>query len=289
MQKSRLRELLLTIPSFVWLLLFFLIPTLIIFSYAFKPHDIYGGIEEGWTFQTITELWNPFLLQILWRTLWLSTAATAICLLLALPMGYQLLLTPPRWRNLLLLLVVIPFWSSFLIRIFAWKTVLHPEGALHEFLVMIGLIDPYTTLLYNSWAVLLVMVYTLLPFAVLPIFASASKFNFQLIEAAMDLGASRSQAFLRIFVPAIKKGIVTACVMVFIPAIGSYVVPDMVGGGTSEVIGNKIAQKIFVERNLPEASALSALLALGVFLLIGLIAKLTRGEKHKEAEARGRE
>lgn len=285
----RHREFWLTLPSFAWLLLFFLIPTLIIFSYAFKPHDIYGGIEQGWTLQTVFELWNPFLWQIIWRTLWLSTAATAFCLLLALPMGYQLLLTPPHWKNLLLLLVVIPFWSSFLIRIFAWKTILHPEGVLHELLVTIGLIDPYTTLLYNSWAVLLVMVYTLLPFAILPIFASATKFNFQLIEAAMDLGASRTHAFLYIFLPGIKKGIITACIMVFIPAIGSYVVPDMLGGGTSEVIGNKIAQKIFVERNLPEASALSALLAVGVFVLIGLITRLTTGERHKEAEARGRE
>src|ERR1700733_5698248 len=243
------RELLLTLPSFFWLFLFFLIPTIIIFAYAFKPYDLYGGIVEGSTFQTIFDVYDHYFISVMWRTFWLSGLATFFCLLLALPMGYQFLISSKHWRNFLLLMIVVPFWSSFLIRIFAWKTILHPEGGFHQALVWIGLTHPHTTLLYHSGAVLFIMVYTLLPFAVLPIYTATAKFNFQLIEAAMDLGATRTQAFLKVFIPGIRKGIATAIVMVFIPAVGSYVIPDLVGGSNSEMLGNRIAQKTFVERN----------------------------------------
>lgn len=287
--KGLRNELLLTLPSFTWLFAFFLIPTLIIFGYAFKPSDIYGGIGEGWTLDTFKSLANPHYYLLIWRTLWLSTLTAVICLLLALPMGYQLAVTSKKLRDLLLLLIVVPFWSSFLIRIFAWKTLLHPEGAFKSLLVWLHIVQPEATLLYNSGAVLLVMVYTYLPFAVLPIYAAASKFNFQLIEAAMDLGASRSQSFLRVFVPGIRKGITTAMIMVFIPAIGAYVIPDLVGGSNSEMIGNKIAEKTFLERNLPQASALSALLALVVLLAILAINQLSARSRLFDTDTRNRE
>lgn len=283
------KEILITVPSFLWLLFFFLIPSLIIFAYAFKPYTIYGDIAEGWTFKTILDLCDLNLLIIMWRTFWLSALSTFICLLLALPMGYYLTSTTPKWRNILLLLIVIPFWSSFLIRIFAWKTVLHPEGMLHHLLVYLRVISKDTTLLYNTSSVLFVMVYTFLPFAVLPIFAAASKFNFQLIEAAIDLGASRLQAFTKIFIPGIRKGIITAVLMVFIPAVGTYVIPDLVGGTNSEMLGNKIAQKTFVERSLPQASALSAFLALAIFIPVVLIEGYASRAKRLETEARNRE
>jgi spermidine/putrescine transport system permease protein len=284
------QELLLTIPSFFWLFLFFLIPTLIIFAYAFKPYDLYGGVLEGWTFRTIFGIYDYYFISLAWRTFWLSSLTTLLCLLLALPMGYQFLISSKQWRNFLLLMIIVPFWSSFLIRIFAWKTILHPEGGFHQALTWIGLIHSHTTLLYNSSAVLFIMVYTLLPFAVLPIYTAASKFNFQLIEAAMDLGATRTQAFLKVFIPGIRKGIGTAVVMVFIPAVGSYVIPDLVGGSNSEMLGNKIAQKTFVERNLPQASAISAFLALAVFIPLIAVSRIAKRSKRIEAEsARGRE
>ncbi len=282
------QEALLTLPSFVWLLLFFAIPTLIIFGYAFKPADIYGGIQEGWTLGTLKELAHSHYYILIWRTLWLSIITTLICLILALPVGYQLASTSKQWRQFLLLMIIVPFWSSFLIRIFAWKTLLHPEGAFKLFLVKLHLIDPDTTLLYNSAAVLLVMVYTYLPFAVFPIYASASKFNFQLMEAAMDLGASRMQAFIKVFIPGIRKGIINAMIMVFIPAIGAYVIPDLVGGAHSEMIGNKIAEKTFLERNLPQASALSGLLAMVVAIVMWMLHRLS-GSNLWDTETRNRE
>jgi spermidine/putrescine transport system permease protein len=267
----RSRELWLTVPSFLWLLVFFFVPLLIIVTYAFKSDDLYGVVVEGWTVQTMWELCNVELLLLLWRTFWLSALTTILSLLLALPVGYHIASLPRIKRNVMLMLLVIPFWSSFLIRIFAWKGVLHPEGAFHHLLVWLQLISPTTTLLYNSVAVLFVMVYNFLPFAILPIYAAAAKFNYSLIEAAIDLGASRRQAFWKVFVPGVQKGIVTAILMVFIPAMGTYVIPDLVGGINSEMVGNKIAQKTFVERSLSQASALSLILALAIFVPIALL------------------
>ncbi len=282
-------ECILTLPTFTWLFAFFLITTLIIFDDAYKPSDYYGGVGDGWTLETLKTLADPSYYTLIWRTLWLSICTTLCCLILALPVGYQLAKTAPRPRRMLLLMIVVPFWSSFLIRIFAWKSLLHPEGAFKQFLVTIHLVEPQTTLLYNSGAVLLVMVYTYLPFAVFPIYAAASKFNFQLIEAAQDLGATPRQAFFKIFVPGIRHGLITALVMVFIPAIGAYVIPDLVGGASSEMIGNKIAQRTFIERNLPQASALSALLALTVLIPMAVVAAYSSRFKRLEAEARNKE
>ena len=279
----------LTSPSFFWLLLFFLIPSLIVFAFAFKPHDVYGNIIEGWTLEPVKSLLNKDYLLLTWRTLWFSGLATAISLALALPVGYYLALAPEKIRRLILILIVIPFWSSFLIRIFAWKSLLHPEGILKKTLVALNIISPETSLLYNSAAVIFVMVYSYLPFAILPIYASAAKFNFQLFEAAMDLGATRLLTFYKVFIPGIRKGILTATIMVFVPAVGAYVIPDLVGGTQSDMIGNKIAQRTFVERNLPEASALSALLAIVVFIPMAVITMLQTKGKKVEYEARNRE
>lgn len=281
-KEKKVEELSFTFPSFVWLLVFFLIPTLIVFAFSFKPHDIYGNLTEGWTLKAVASLLNKEYLILIFRTLWLSALTTVICLALSLPIGYFLALANKKLRHLILMLIIIPCWSSFLIRIFAWKSLLHPEGFFKKMLVSLHLISSETSLLYNSGAVVLVMVYSYMTFAILPIYAAASKFNFQLFEAAMDLGATRLFTFYKIFVPGIRKGILTAVIMVFVPAVGAYVIPDLVGGTQSEMIGNKIAQRTFLERNLPEASALSSLLALVVLIPMTIITM--RQSKTKKAD-----
>ncbi|MBA2369421.1 MAG: ABC transporter permease [Candidatus Protochlamydia sp.] len=279
----------LTLPSLLWLFIFFLIPTVVIYAYALKPGTIYGGVGDGWSLESIKTLFDPNYYILIGRTLFLSLMTTLICLLLALPVGYQMTLISKRARHLLLLLLVLPFWSSFLIRIFAWKMLLHPEGYLKKLLVFLHLVDPATSLLYNITSVILIMVYTYLPFAVFPIYAAASKFNFQLFEAAMDLGASRSKAFFKVFIPGIGKGIITATIMVFISAVGAYVIPDLIGGFSSEMIGNKIAQRVFVDRDLPQASALSALLSAIILIPLLIILLVSTHQKRLEAEVRNRE
>ncbi|MDR1536371.1 MAG: ABC transporter permease [Planctomycetota bacterium] len=255
-----------------WLLAFLLAPTLLVFAFAFRRATPYGDIGDGWTLDTIIHLASPNYPAVVWRTIYLSAAATCLCLALAVPVGYCLARLAPRWRQLAILAVTAPFWINFLIRVFAWKSILAIGRPLHSLLARLGAIEPNQPLLYTGWAVLLVMIYTHLPFAILPIYAAAEKFDFNLLEAARDLGSSAAGAFRRVFLPGISRGLLTAGIMVAVPCLGSYVIPDLVGGTRSEMLGNKIAQYVYLERNLPRASALSAILTLTVVaLLLGFL------------------
>ncbi|MDZ4289395.1 MAG: ABC transporter permease [Prosthecobacter sp.] len=267
--KRRRQELLLTLPSLAWLVVFFAIPAVLILAIAFRPGDLRGGVGEGWTLETVKALGNPIYLPVMWRTFWLSAATTLSCLALALPMCWHMARVTPRWRHFLLLLIVLPFLTNFLIRVFAWKSLLHPEGLVKQALVWLHLASEDTLLLNNAGAVLLVLIYTQLPFAILPLYAAAEKFDFTLLDAARDLGATGWQAFRKVFVPGIRQGIVAAAVIVLVSSLGQYVIPQIVGGTGDEMIGNKIAQRAFSDRNLPLASALS-----GALLLIVLIPTL---------------
>ncbi len=271
MKRRRMGEWLLSIPSVVWLILFFALPTLLIFGLAFKPATINGGIGPGWTLDAWFRLGNPSYLSILWRTVWLSLSCTVICIGLGVPVAYWIARLPTKARQWALILIILPFWTNFLIRVFAWRILLHPDGLVKQALIKLNLAEMNDQLLYNHWAILLVLVYTYLPFAILPLYAAAEKFDFDLLDAARDLGAGRWVAFYKVFLPGVRVGMLTAILIVFIPALGSYAIPEIVGGPTSEMIGNKIAQRVFTERSLPDASALSAVLAIGVFLPLLLI------------------
>lgn len=266
MKKSKAREILLTLPSFGWMVVFFLLPSILLFTLSFRPPVLGGRIGDGWTFETWMSISNPSYPDIVWRTVWLSFLSTAICIVVSVPCAFAVARASERRRPFMVGLVILPFWTSFLVRVFAWKILLHPDGVIRQVLLAIGLIDPTRQLLYNPVAVLLVMVYTYLPFSLLPLFAAAEKFDFSLLEAAQDLGAGPLKAFIKVFVPGIKDGILSATLMVLIPAFGSYVIPDMVGGAASEMVGTKIAQRAITDRNLPHASALSALLMIGVLI-----------------------
>lgn len=271
---------LLALPPLLWLLVFYALPVLIVFLLSFKPVDAFGGIGSGWTLKTLEELGNPNYPAIIWRTLWLGVVSTIFCIITAIPISYQLARMQENSRRIFLMLIIVPFWTNFLIRIYAWKVFLHPDGFFKKLLVLIGLVPEDAMLLYNQWAVLAVMIYTYLPFAILPIYASAEKFDFSLMDAALDLGASPWQSFHKVFLPGISKGISAAVMVVLIPAFGAYLIPDLVGGPGSELLGDKIAQRVFTERNLPHASALSAILMLVVFLPLLLWFWLKRFQKN---------
>lgn len=272
MMKRRTSEFLLTLPSTAWLTVFFFIPAIIILVLACKPADAQGGVGAGWTLDNFRALTDPQYLPIIWRTFWISAVSSIICVVLALPAALAIARAGVTWRNLLLLLVLIPFWTNFLIRIFAWKSLLHPDGIIEHIATALHLVEEGEPLLYNSFAVLLVMIYTQLPFAILPIYAAAEKFDFTLMEAARDLGASRLRAVVSVLMPGISRGIGAAALMVFVSAIGMYVVPDIVGSAESEMIGNKIAQRVQSDRNLPLASALAAAM-LGAVVLLLILAR----------------
>lgn len=272
MMKRRTNELLLTLPSMAWLTVFFFIPAIIVIVLACKPADAQGGVSAGWTLENFRALADPQYLPIIWRTFWISAMSSVICVVLALPAAWAIAQAGATWRNLLLLLVLIPFWTNFLVRIFAWKSLLHPDGIIEHIATALHLVEEGEPLLYNSFAVLLVMIYTQLPFAILPIYAAAEKFDFTLLEAARDLGASRLRAVVSVLLPGISRGIGAAALMVFVTAIGMYVVSDIVGSADSEMIGNKIAQRVQSDRNLPLASALAASM-LGAVVLLLIIAR----------------
>jgi len=284
-QRKSLTEWLVTVPTLVWLVVFFVIPTITIFAIAFRPVSLDGGIGAGWTLETWKSLANPNYPSIVWRTTWMSVVTTIVCIALSVPCGYFMARARESWRQALLLLVIVPFWTNFLVRVFAWKELLHPEGLIKQILVHFSLVGPDVQLLYNEYAVLLVLIYTHLPFAILPIYAAAEKFDFRLMEAARDLGAGAFQAFNSIFIPGIRRGLLTAFLVVFIPALGSYVIPDIMGGPSSEMIGNKIAQRTFSDRNWPHASGLSALLTLAV--LGPMVVTLMLQGRKDDARAKG--
>lgn len=276
MSKRTRAEWLLTAPSFLWLAVFVFVPTFIVFVIAFRPSNPLGGLGEGWSLEAVRALRDPNYPEIVWRTFWVSAVTTAICLVLALPVAIFMARAPAKWRSRLLLLVIVPFWTNFLIRILAWKQILHPEGPLKSLIAALGLVSEQTMLLYNPFAVVLVSVYTFLPFAILPLYAAAEKFDFGLLDAARDLGASSWRAFTHVFLPGVRAGLATALLVVFVPMLGSYVIPDLVGGPAGEMLGNRIAQRNFADRNLPQAAALSAALTLVVLIPVAWQARRAR-------------
>ncbi|MBQ4480457.1 MAG: ABC transporter permease [Victivallales bacterium] len=282
LRKRIFGEYAITAPSMAWLFFFFVLPTLIIFAIAFRSKGAFGGIGDTWTLNTMAELRNPDYPAIIWRTIWMSFICTLATLAISIPVAYYIARVSQWKRDILLLLTIIPFWTNLLIRIFAWKLVLHPQGMLKSLLVSLHLIEPSAQLLYNPVAVLVVMVYTELPFAILPIYAAAEKFDFSLFEAAMDLGAGRLYAFFHVFLPGIKEGLTSACLMILIPLIGSYVIPDLIGGKDSQMIGNVIVRLALEQRNLPAAAAMSTVMFLIMSIPLLYYLKYTTAAHAKE-------
>jgi spermidine/putrescine transport system permease protein len=281
--KDKLREWGVSLPSLLWLAVFFIIPTFIVFEFAFHAKSPDGGVAPGFTLETWRTIANPNYPTIVWRTIWISAATTLICVLLSLPCAYSIARMNAKWRAAVAGLIMLPFWTSFIVRVFAWRTLLNPEGFLQQVLIWLGFATPQTMLNYNSGAILLVSVYSFLPFAIMPIYTAAEKFDFSLLEAARDLGARSFFAFRKIFLPGVRRGVISAVLMVFIPAVGSYVIPDLVGGADSELIGNKIYQRTFGDRNWPHASALAAITAFSVLIPLGCVAWWIKRQDAREA------
>lgn len=243
-------------PQAFWLTVFFAAPLLIIIAYSFLRKGLYGGVEPQLSLQAYVDMANPTFVKIALRTFGVSVIATVITILIALPCGYSI----ARSKNqaLRLFLVIVPFWTNFLVRIYAWIAILGNEGFVNQALRFLGL-GPAggLQLLYNQGAVVLVLVYMYLPYAILPLFSTIDKFDFMLLEAARDLGATKMQSYRKVMLPNIKGGIVTAVLFTFIPIFGAYAVPLLIGGKDSYMLGNVIADQLTKTRNWPLASAIS--------------------------------
>lgn len=245
-------------PMGIWFVVFFLAPLAIIVIYSFMKKGLYGGVEWVFSLKAYIQMFNPNYGILVVRTLKLSIISTVITIFLALPCGYAM--ARSKYQTILLFLVIIPFWTNSLIRIFAWMSILNNDGILNQFLRKIGLIKDYVQFLYTSGAVILVSVYMYIPYAVLPIFTAVDRFDFSLLEAARDLGANKFQATMKVLIPSIKSGIVTAVIFTFIPIFGAYTVPLLVGGKDSYMLGNIIVDQVQKTRNWPLAAAFSMVL-----------------------------
>jgi len=267
---SRRHETWLTLPSLLWMAVFFAVPALNLFLISFRPAEVSGDVGAGWTLDAWRVFAEPGHQEVLLRTLGISLATTAGCVLLALPAAWCILLARPSRRPWLLLALVLPFWTSFLVRVFSWRALLQSSGPVATLLTEAGLLEDGGMLLYNPTVVVKVMIYTYLPLAVLPLHAAMEKFDFVTFEAARDLGAGPVRAFWHVVVPSVRGGIVAACLLVGVPSLGSYVVPEMVGGIDAEMLGSKIGQRLFSDRNLPQAAALASGLAMVAMPLVWL-------------------
>jgi spermidine/putrescine transport system permease protein len=256
----------------VWFTLFFIAPLLIIILYSFLRKGLYGGVVMEFSLAAYRSLGNSSLIVVFVRTIIVSMLATLITIFIALPCGY--FMAKSRNQTFLLLLIIIPFWTNFLIRVFAWMNILWNNGFLNELLERLGLIGENIHFLYNQKVVILVLVYMYLPYAILPLYSTIDKFDFSLLEAARDLGATKPQSMLKVLLPNIRSGVYTAVLFTFIPIFGAYAVPLLVGGKDSYMLGNVIADQLQKSRNWPLASAISLVLTVvttaGVLLMMGL-------------------
>ncbi|HCG63200.1 MAG: spermidine/putrescine ABC transporter permease [Spirochaetae bacterium HGW-Spirochaetae-4] len=273
MQEKRGRRLGITYsaPMGLWLTFFFLVPLCIIILYSFLKKGLYGGVEWEFTLTAYRQMLNPNFMRVFLRTLWVAALSTVITITLALPCGYAM--ARSRHQVMWLALVIIPFWTNSLIRIYAWIAILSSEGFVNEALKALGVIGESLPLIYNQGAVITVLIYMYIPFAILPLFTTIDKFDFQLLEAARDLGASKPESIFKVLIPNIRSGIITAVIFTFIPIFGAYTVPLLVGGKDSYMIGNIIVDQVTKTRNWPLASAFS--LVITVVSTIGVIWMMT--------------
>ena len=258
---------LLLAPLAAALLLLFVIPQLIMLEASFGRRSVYGLVLHDFNFVNYLRALDPLYLRVLARSLWLALITTALCLAMGYPMAYWLgLVAPRRWRSALLVLVILPFWTSFLVRMYAWVFLLRTEGLVNATLAALGV--PALNLLYNDAAVVLGQVYGELPFMVLPLYASLEKLDRSLLEAAADLGAAPRRALWRVTLPLTRPGIVAGALLVFIPSLGAYLAPDLLGGARTVYIGTLIQSQFVVARDIPFGSALSFVLSLMVLALL---------------------
>ena len=247
-------------PMGVWLFVFFIAPILIIFVYSFLKKGLYGGVEWEFSLAAYRRMFNPNYGILVLRTLKITTVSTALTVLISIPCGYAM--ARSRHQTLLLFLIIIPFWTNSLIRVFAWMSILNNDGILNQILISLGITKDYIQFLYNQNAVILVSVYMYLPFAILPIFTAVDRFDFSLLEAARDLGANKMQSMVKVLIPGIRSGIVTAVIFTFIPIFGAYAVPLLVGGKDSYMLGNVIVDQVQKMRNWPLSAAFSMIITL---------------------------
>ena len=258
--KSGRRGPLLVLPAAAYLMIFFVLPLIIVLVISFVERGRAGGVRSPLapTIQYYIRLVDPLYVGIFFKSARIALLVTGVCVLLGYPLAVFIGRSPPRLRSPLLMLVMIPFWTNFLVRTYAMKQLLGAEGGINGLLLWLGLIHSPLSLIFNEFSVVLGLVYGYFPFAVLPMYASIEKFDLTLMEAASDLGASLRRAFLRVMLPLTFPGVLAAIVLVFVPVVGAFITPDIMGGGKVEMIATLINRQFGSSRNWPRVTWLPA-------------------------------
>ena len=273
------RAWLLLTPMLVWLLLFAVLPLGILAVYSFCQRDDIGRVVFSFSWESYSRVFDARYLHILGRSLGYAAVTTALCLILGYPAAYYIARREEKLRQRLLLLVMVPFWTSFLIRTYAWIQILKGHGLLNTVLQSLHIVAAPVDWLYTPTAVIIGLVYSFLPFMMLPIFASAEKLDGDLLEAARDLGAGPLRVFSTVAIPLTRPGIAAGVVLVFVPAIGMFAVTDLLGGAQVPLIGNVIQNQFLQARNWPFGAALGVIFTLLFALSYGLLQRSPRWER----------
>lgn len=267
-------------PVVLWMLAFFIVPMILIVIVSLCKRSDVGSIDYSLTLSNFAKFFDPRYLKILWDSLVISLATTVFCLLLGYPFAYYVARSQKKYRTLLLMLIILPFWTNSLIRTYAWIILLRTEGIINTYLMNLHIIQAPLKLLYNEGAVLLGMVYTMFPFMVLPLYSTIEKLDFSLLEAASDLGAKPRETFMKVTLPLTKSGILSGCLLVFVPTLGLFFIPDLMGGSKITLVSNLIKNQFLASRNWPFGSAISIIIMLIMFIIMRLFTKLG-GSKDK--------
>jgi spermidine/putrescine transport system permease protein len=254
-------------PGLLYVTLFMTIPLLIIASYTVLKRGRFGGVQWEFTLDSFTKALEPTYLAILGNSLLIASVTTVLALALGYPTAYAIARLPRRWRTVALVLVVLPFWSNFLIRTYAWIVLLNSEGPINRLLVNLGVVGAPLDLLYNRGAVVVGLLYAYLPLMILPVYASIERVDPQLQEAARNLGAGRLRAFVDVTLPLTLPGTLIGAIFVFVPSMGNFIVPELLGGGKTVMVGNLIRDQFLEARNWPFGAVL-ALSVVGFLILL---------------------
>ncbi len=266
-------------PSAFWLLVFTLIPLGIVIYYSFLTRGPWGTIEFEFTLDSYRQVVDPLFLKILGRSFILAVLTVVICLGAGYLVAYWIAFYGGRHKNLLLFLVILPFWTSYLVRIYAWMILLSDHGLINNFLTSLRLVDKPLPLLHNEYSVLVGLVYTYLPFMILPLYAALARLDRSVLEAAADLGATATERFFKITIPLTKGGILSGSVLVFAPVIGEFLIPELLGGAKAMMVGKFIALKFIGLRHWPLGSAYSLLLLTIILVLFYFYVRVGGGRE----------
>lgn len=271
---SKLSSFVMLGPTAIWLVLFVFIPLFYVVGISFLTKNAHGSVDMLFSLASYRSLFQREYVKIFIDSMGLSLQTTILCLLIGYPFAYIITKAPPNKKKYMVLLIMLPFWINSIIRIYGWNTLLRSEGIINNLLILLGIIPKPLQMLYTNGAVLLGMVYELLPFTILPIYTSLEKMDSSLIEAAEDLGTSKGSTFLRVIFPLTMPGIFAGSIQTFIPSLGLFYVSEMMGGGTNMYIGNLIKNQFLSARNWPLGAALSIVLILITLILMKLYTRV---------------